>query len=90
MNNRFDEHIKLILKLALLASCVWAILVIREVIFWKREHMRKGILKTLPALTSAVVAVGVVLLLVHREKIENKVATELSLRQIKKEGVPLQ
>ena len=52
--------------------------------------MRKGILKTLPALTSAVVAVGATLLFVHREKIEDKVVTGLNLRQIKKEGIPLQ
>jgi|19_taG_2_1085344.scaffolds.fasta_scaffold00151_21 hypothetical protein len=52
--------------------------------------MRRGIIKTLPALTSALVAVGATLLFVHRERIENKVASNLSLRQIKKEGIPLQ
>lgn len=78
------------LKIALLASCVWVVLIIREVMFWKREHMRRGIIKTLPALTSALVAVGATLLFVHRERIENKVASNLSLRQIKKEGIPLQ
>lgn len=51
--------------------------------------MRRGIIKTLPALTSALVAVGATLLFVHREKIENKVVNELNLRQIKKEGIPL-
>ena len=55
-----------------------------------KEKVLHSVVKRLPVVSSLAVGVGVTLVLLNREKIENKLFDKLTVRQITKEDIPLQ
>ena len=55
-----------------------------------KEKVLHSVVKSLPVVSSLAVGVGVTLVLLNREKIENKLFDKLTVRQITKEDIPLQ
>ena len=54
-----------------------------------KEKVLHSVVKSLPVVSSLAVGVGVTLVLLNREKIENKLFDKLTVRQITKEDIPL-
>mgnify|MGYP003111625445 FL=1 len=55
-----------------------------------KSKVFRTVLKSLPVVSSLALGVGFTLAVVHRNKLEDKVADKLLARQIYKENIPLQ